>query len=99
MRGGQLLELSANYRVSWANAVLSETAEVKSRNNNELTKLIGRRLRDACEEAGGSQLPAAIAAGLRALQQAEKRLVDRSEAKPVVIAEGSQPSPNGAARR
>jgi hypothetical protein len=44
---------------------------LKPDRNQELTKLIGRRLRDACEEHAPGEFPAAMAEGLAKIRQAE----------------------------
>ena len=55
---------------------------VDTKANRELTELIGRRLREACDR-DLDELPAAISGGLAALREVEMR---RAE-----IAEGSRP--------
>lgn len=44
---------------------------MKSDKSQELAKLIGRRLREACEGNAAGEFPATIAAGLAKLQQTE----------------------------
>jgi hypothetical protein len=44
---------------------------VKPEKNRELAKLIGRRLRDACERHAFSEFPAAVTEGLAKIRQAE----------------------------
>jgi hypothetical protein len=48
---------------------------VKIDKNQELAKLIGRRLREACESNATGEFPAAIASGLCKIRQAENQLV------------------------
>lgn len=64
--------------------------EDKTLKNNELTKLIGRRLREAVGRGDGNALPAAIDEGLAALRQAEARL--RSAGDPIIDIENSSAS-------
>jgi hypothetical protein len=49
---------------------------LKPDRNQELTKLIGRRLRDACEEQASREFPAAIAEGLAKIRKAESQRID-----------------------
>jgi hypothetical protein len=46
---------------------------LKPDKNQELTKLIGRRLRDACESDVSVAIPPAMTAGLAKIRQAETR--------------------------
>jgi hypothetical protein len=46
---------------------------LKPDKNQELTKLIGRRLRDACESDASVALPPAMTNGLAKIRQAEMR--------------------------
>jgi len=48
---------------------------VKNDKNQQLAKLIGRRLREACESNAASEFPATIAAGLSKVRQAEDQPV------------------------
>jgi hypothetical protein len=48
--------------------------EVKLQKNQELTKLIGRRLKDALGSSDESGLPAAFGDGLEAIRRAERGL-------------------------
>ena len=58
------------------------TVDDKTLKNNELTKLIGRRLRDSVGRGDGAALPIAIEEGLATLRQAEARL--RTSGAPII---------------
>jgi len=47
--------------------------------NLELTRIIGRRLRDACGQDIDVELPASIAGGLAALREIEMRAADAAD--------------------
>jgi hypothetical protein len=49
---------------------------VKTEKNQELTRLIGRRLREACGRDFDDELPTEIAGGLAALREVELRRAD-----------------------
>ena len=57
-------------------SALSGTTNVEIEKNQELTKLIGRRLREACGSDVQTDLPVAIARCLGALREAELHLAD-----------------------
>ena len=46
---------------------------METEKNQELTRLIGRRLREACDRDFDNELPTAIARGLAALRKVEMR--------------------------
>ena len=50
--------------------------KVKTEKNQELTRLIGRRLREACGRDFDHELPTEIAGGLAALREVERRRAD-----------------------
>lgn len=50
--------------------------EVDIEKNQELTRLIGRRLREVCARDFDNELPTAIAGGLAALREVEMRSAD-----------------------
>jgi hypothetical protein len=50
--------------------------KVKTEKNQELTRLIGRRLREACGRDFDDELPTEIAGGLAALREVERRRAD-----------------------
>ena len=52
---------------------------METENNQELARLIGRRLREACARDFDNELPTAIAGGLRALRDIEIRAADTAE--------------------
>ena len=52
---------------------------METNKNRELTRLIGRRLREACGGDIDNELPAAIAGGLAVLREMELRLADKAD--------------------
>jgi hypothetical protein len=52
---------------------------VNTKENRELTRLIGRRLREACDGDFAKELPAAISGGLAALREVEMRRADSAD--------------------
>ena len=50
--------------------------KVETEKNQELARLIGRRLREACARDFDNELPTAIAGGLAALRDIEIRAAD-----------------------
>ena len=52
---------------------------METNKNLELTRLIGRRLREACGGEFDNKLPAAIAGGLAALRETELPPADQSD--------------------
>ena len=56
----------------------SGQTKVRTDKNQELTRLIGRRLREACGRDIDNELPAAIAGGLATLREVEMRHMDTS---------------------
>lgn len=81
---------------------------MKVQRNQELTKLIGRRLREACASEVQGEIPAAIAIGLAKLEQREDCAAatsddgadteDRCPGRPVVAGPAVEEAPgNGAA--
>ena len=50
--------------------------QVNTEKNQELTRLIGRRLREACGRDYDDELPTEIAGGLAALREVEVRRTD-----------------------
>ena len=53
--------------------------KVETEKNQELTRLIGRRLREACARDFDNELPAAIAGGLATLREVETRRADMAD--------------------
>ena len=60
-----------------------------TKENRELTRLIGRRLREACDRDFGKELPAAISGGLEALREEEMRRADIADGSKIDTAASS----------
>jgi hypothetical protein len=73
------VELSGIWGVDRRNPKGSGQLTVKTDKNQELTRHIGRRLREACGRDIDNELPAAIAGGLAALREVELRRMDTSD--------------------
>ena len=61
-------------RVEEQSGMVSENTKVKIDKSQELTKLIGRRLREACASWDAEAIPPAIASGIAKIRCAEATL-------------------------
>ena len=62
-----------------ANTLKNMGLKVETEKNQELARLIGRRLREACARDFDNELPTAIAGGLAALRDIEIRAADAAD--------------------